>query len=130
MTDIYKTIEEDHGKHRGLLGAIGETSGDSAERRRLWNQFYYEVKSHAAAEEETAEGFAEAFPLEELEICSDVVVGSSRQLVSTVPHVRGLGLEALAAGCAEALVAAALVAAERALSEAVRARVPSRERAR
>ncbi|SDX32869.1 Hemerythrin HHE cation binding domain-containing protein [Albimonas donghaensis] len=53
MTDIYKTIEEDHGKHRGLLGAIGETSGDSAERRRLWTQFYYEVKSHAAAEEET-----------------------------------------------------------------------------
>ena len=34
--------------------------------------------------------------LDELEKCSDVVVGSSRQLVSTQPTVRRLGLEALA----------------------------------
>ncbi|MEC9434553.1 MAG: hemerythrin domain-containing protein [Pseudomonadota bacterium] len=53
MTDIYKAIEEDHGKHRGLLGAIARTEGDSDERRRLWSLFYYDVKSHAAAEEET-----------------------------------------------------------------------------
>lgn len=53
MTDIYQVIENDHGKHRGLLGAIAETEGASDERRRLWDLFYYDVKSHAAAEEET-----------------------------------------------------------------------------
>lgn len=53
MTDIYTAIREDHGKHRGLLGAIEETSGDSPERRRLWDTFYHEIKSHSAAEEET-----------------------------------------------------------------------------
>lgn len=30
-----------------------KTSGDSPERRENWNSFYEEVKSHAAAEEET-----------------------------------------------------------------------------
>lgn len=53
MTTIYDEIREDHEKHRDLLNRIAETHGDSAERRDLWNAFYYDVKAHAAAEEET-----------------------------------------------------------------------------
>lgn len=50
---IYEAIRQDHETHRMLLNRLAETSGDSEERRSLWNQFYYDVKSHAAAEEET-----------------------------------------------------------------------------
>lgn len=53
MTTIYSEIERDHAKHRELLEKISQTHGDSEERRTLWNDFYYDVKSHAAAEEET-----------------------------------------------------------------------------
>ena len=53
MPDIYDAIKSDHDEHRKLLDRIAETSGDSEERREAWNSFYYEVKSHAAAEEET-----------------------------------------------------------------------------
>ncbi len=53
MPSIYDAIKADHDEHRALLTRIAETSGDSAERREAWNTFYYEVKSHAAAEEET-----------------------------------------------------------------------------
>ena len=53
MTTIYEAIEKDHAHHRDLLNRLAETSGDSEERRSLWNEFYYDVKSHAAAEEET-----------------------------------------------------------------------------
>lgn len=53
MATIYEAIKEDHEKHRDLLEKLSETSGDSPERRRLWTEFYYDVKSHAAAEEET-----------------------------------------------------------------------------
>lgn len=50
---IYEKIEQDHGVHRDLLNKLADTSGDSDERRRLWKDFYYDVKAHAAAEEET-----------------------------------------------------------------------------
>lgn len=50
---IYEKIEQDHGLHRDLLNKLAETEGDSEERRRLWKKFYYDVKAHAAAEEET-----------------------------------------------------------------------------
>lgn len=53
MPTIYDAIRKDHASHRELLAKIAETSGDSEDRRRLWQQFYYDVKSHAAAEEET-----------------------------------------------------------------------------
>jgi hypothetical protein len=53
MASIYDAIREDHARHRDLLNAIAETEGDSEKRRTLWNEFYYDVKSHAAAEEET-----------------------------------------------------------------------------
>lgn len=53
MPDIYETIRKDHERHRKLLDAIADTSGDSEKRRKCWNDFYYDVKAHAAAEEET-----------------------------------------------------------------------------
>ncbi len=53
MATIYEAIEEDHNTHRELLNRIADTSGDSEERRKAWHEFYYDVKSHAAAEEET-----------------------------------------------------------------------------
>lgn len=53
MSDIYSRIEADHKNHRELLDAIADTQGDFTERRRLWNRFYYDVKAHAAAEEES-----------------------------------------------------------------------------
>ncbi len=52
MTDIYEALEADHKNHRELLEGLSQTSGDSSQRRELWEQFYYDVKSHAAAEEE------------------------------------------------------------------------------
>ena len=53
MTSIYQAIQDDHQDHRKLLDTIADTSGDSEKRRKAWNDFYYDVKSHAAAEEET-----------------------------------------------------------------------------
>lgn len=53
MTNIYDAIKSDHDQHRALLDIIGDSTGDSADRREAWRTFYYEVKSHAAAEEET-----------------------------------------------------------------------------
>lgn len=53
MPDIYTAIKSDHDKHRKLLDQIAETTGDSDERKTAWNSFYNDVKSHAAAEEET-----------------------------------------------------------------------------
>ena len=53
MPSIYDAITKDHDNHRELLNKIVDTSGDSAERREAWDAFYHDVKSHAAAEEET-----------------------------------------------------------------------------
>ncbi len=53
MPSIYDAIKSDHDDHRALLEHIAGTSGDSTERQESWRKFYYEVKSHAAAEEET-----------------------------------------------------------------------------
>lgn len=53
MPSIYDAIKADHDDHRTLLNTIAETEGDSAERREAWEKFYNDVKSHAAAEEET-----------------------------------------------------------------------------
>ena len=53
MPSIYDAIKSDHEDHRALLNTIAETQGDSEERRSAWQKFYEDVKSHAAAEEET-----------------------------------------------------------------------------
>ncbi|SIO09105.1 hemerythrin domain-containing protein [Vannielia litorea] len=53
MPDIYDAIRADHDRHRALLDTLAETSGDSEERRAAWEEFYHDVKAHAAAEEET-----------------------------------------------------------------------------
>lgn len=50
---IYQAIVGDHDMHRELLEGLAATSGDTAERRALWKRFFYDVKAHAAAEEET-----------------------------------------------------------------------------
>ena len=49
---IFERLKLDHTKHRSLLDQIEDTSGDSEERRRLFETFTKEVKSHAAAEEQ------------------------------------------------------------------------------
>ncbi|WP_425072399.1 hemerythrin domain-containing protein [Sagittula sp. S175] len=53
MTDIYSAIKSDHDRHRELLSIIEQTSGASDERKKAWDEFYHDVKAHAAAEEET-----------------------------------------------------------------------------
>ena len=53
MPSIYDAIKADHDRHRALLDRIAGTTGDSDDRRAAWAEFYRDVKSHAAAEEET-----------------------------------------------------------------------------
>lgn len=52
-TTIYDAIRKDHDRHRELLATLADTEGDSETRGKAWKEFYYDVKSHAAAEEET-----------------------------------------------------------------------------
>ena len=53
MPSIYDAIKADHNHHRALLEKVSNTSGDTPERQAAWKEFYEDVKSHAAAEEET-----------------------------------------------------------------------------
>lgn len=53
MPSIYEAIKLDHDAHRQMLEKIENTTGASAERKTAWSAFYHDVKSHAAAEEET-----------------------------------------------------------------------------
>ena len=50
--DIFARLKRDHDKHRDLLDKMGETHGDSDERKALLEEFTKEVKGHAAAEEQ------------------------------------------------------------------------------
>ncbi len=50
--DIFARLKQDHEDHRALLSKLAETSGDSEERRELFEQFTLDVKSHASAEEQ------------------------------------------------------------------------------
>ncbi len=50
---IYDAIIEDHKNHRALLARIADTEGASEDRKEAWSEFFNDVKSHAAAEEET-----------------------------------------------------------------------------
>lgn len=51
MTNIYTAIKDDHDNHRKLLSDLQDSTAD--DRADLWTKFYNDVKSHAAAEEET-----------------------------------------------------------------------------
>lgn len=50
---IFADLKADHERHRELLAKLAETSGDSEERRELFEAFRVEVSAHAAAEEES-----------------------------------------------------------------------------
>lgn len=50
---IFADLKADHDRHRKLLAKLADTSGDSAERRDLFEAFRIEVSAHAAAEEES-----------------------------------------------------------------------------
>ena len=52
-TDIFDRLIQDHDKHRKLIKAIEATSGDSEERRSLYDEFRTDAKAHASAEEVT-----------------------------------------------------------------------------
>jgi Hemerythrin HHE cation binding domain len=49
---IFGTLMEDHDKHRQLLASITETHGASTERVAPFEELTYELKGHAAAEEQ------------------------------------------------------------------------------
>lgn len=51
--DIYERLHQDHQVHKQLIEQIEDTSGDSADRRALFDKFKSEVMGHASAEEET-----------------------------------------------------------------------------
>ncbi len=51
--NIYQKLKADHDRHRELMRRIADTSGDSDERKRLFDVLLKEVESHAAAEEQT-----------------------------------------------------------------------------
>jgi hemerythrin-like domain-containing protein len=53
MTDIFSILKSDHDLHREMLAKIAETSGDTSERRNLFEAFRIEVTAHAAAEEQS-----------------------------------------------------------------------------
>ena len=50
---IFADLKADHDRHRDMLARLAETSGDSEERRDLFEAFRVEVSAHAAAEEES-----------------------------------------------------------------------------
>ena len=49
---IFGTLVEDHDKHRHLLAQIVETTGASDDRKALFEELTFEIKGHAAAEEQ------------------------------------------------------------------------------
>ena len=52
-TNIFDRLKQDHDKHRKLIAAIEETVGDSAERKRLFEEYKTDSLAHAATEEIT-----------------------------------------------------------------------------
>lgn len=51
-TEIFARLKKDHDKHRELLDKLLETSGDSEQRKALFEELTKELKSHTAAEEQ------------------------------------------------------------------------------
>lgn len=50
--DIFGRLVEDHDRHRTLLAMIDATTGQSADRQRLFKELVLDIKGHAAAEEQ------------------------------------------------------------------------------
>ncbi len=50
--DIFARLKEDHDRHRDLLERLMETSGESDQRRALFEELTKELKGHASAEEQ------------------------------------------------------------------------------
>lgn len=50
---IFEDLIQDHNRQRDLLDRIAQTSGDSEERRTLFEELRKELQAHAAAEEES-----------------------------------------------------------------------------
>ena len=50
---IFQDLKADHDRHRKMLEQLGETQGDSNERRALFEELRLELQAHAAAEEES-----------------------------------------------------------------------------
>lgn len=50
---IFADLKADHDQQRKLLAQIAETSGDSEERRTLFETLMLDLSAHAAAEEES-----------------------------------------------------------------------------
>lgn len=53
MTDIFARLKQDHDRHREMLERVGDTSGDSKERRESFEQLRIDVSAHANAEEQS-----------------------------------------------------------------------------
>lgn len=49
--NIYKAIKDDHDIQRNLCAKILKTSGDSEERREIWEELKKELEVHEVAEE-------------------------------------------------------------------------------
>ena len=50
--DIFARLIEDHNKHRALLDRLAKTADASKDRTSLFEELTYELKGHAAAEEQ------------------------------------------------------------------------------
>ncbi|MFZ5747072.1 MAG: hemerythrin domain-containing protein [Pseudomonadota bacterium] len=50
---IFDDLKQDHDRQRKLLARLDETSGDSEDRKTLFEQLRLELQAHAAAEEES-----------------------------------------------------------------------------
>src|SRR3990167_9064318 len=48
---IFEALRESHERQRALYSALTETSGDTPERRELFDQFKTELAAHALAED-------------------------------------------------------------------------------
>jgi len=53
MTDIFTRLKQDHDRHRAMLERVGDTSGDTKERRDSFDQLRIDVSAHANAEEQS-----------------------------------------------------------------------------
>ena len=51
-SDIFDRLKADHFIHRDLFDRVAATSGDTPERKALFEELTFEVKGHAAAEEQ------------------------------------------------------------------------------
>jgi hypothetical protein len=50
---IFKDLKADHDRHRDMLARLGDTQGDSPQRRERFEALRQELQAHAAAEEES-----------------------------------------------------------------------------